>query len=637
MRTIVAFILTSLAAAAQTPADIDRLEKRLADHPENVADRQNLLRALTNTRAVPVERVRAGRRTQILWLIEHQPFSKIFDEPIARLWPHGRLGDSEGFERSVELWKEQAAIPGASTKTIANAALFFDATDRAQAFAILDAAMRDHPEDPDLERARGTLHALAMLGVSGIDDTNNIHYVSSGAMRATPAAIEARREIESSKDAHLIGAAGVALSRIYPPAIPFDLTFGDDDVPALAERWLRRARELAPNDDEWNTSLGDALHTQAQRTLDPAEKIRLLHEAESFLPDNRRNALRLEIANAEFSAGDDAAAERDALAMIENPQGPYDYNLGQTLLGRLAVVHGNTVEGKERLLASLKPPAKFKNPVFQPNMTLAQDIYDAGDREAVVEFLEAARPIWKADHGRIDRMISFVKKAPSADLVQLSQQFPGIEVLRRPAPAFEATDLDGNTWTREQLAGKVVALEFGKAPLAEKVLKDFAARGAVLLQIQDDDTRRRFEVLTNPTIVVIDRQGNVSGFRSGDATEADWRSEFESGFGRGPTPPVILPAPKQAESTDGGRIAWEPVDNAESYVVEWDSRDEKGWIFDHDRTVRVIPTRETSVVLDLAGFTRVRWRVYAVPKFGQPGAVSSWVELEGTPVTKIYK
>jgi hypothetical protein len=157
------------------------------------------------------------------------------------------------------------------------------------------------------------------------------------------------------------------------------------------------------------------------------------------------------------------------------------------------------------------------------------------------------------------------------------------------------------------------------------------------LKVQDDDTKRRFEVLTNPTVVVIDRQGNVTGYRSGPANEADWRTEFENGFGKGSAPPINLPAPKQAEQVEGGRIAWEPVEGAESYVVEWDSREENGWAFDHDGTVHVIPTRETSVVLDLKGFTRVRWRVYAVPRNGQPGIMSAWRELAGQPVTKIYK
>jgi len=326
--------------------------------------------------------------------------------------------------------------------------------------------------------------------------------------------------------------------------------------------------------------------------------------------------------------------------MVDNPLNPNEYNLGQTILGRLAIARGNTAEARDHLLASLKPPAKFKNPIFEPNMTLAQDLYDAGDRASVLAYLEGSRAVWKFDRGRIDRMISFVKKSPSADLLQLSRQFPGSEVLRHPAPAFQAQDSDGNTWTREQLTGKVVALEFGTAPLAEKVSKDFAPRGAVLLQVQDDDTKRRFEVLTNPTLVVIDRQGNVSGFRSGQSTEAEWRNEFESGFGRG-TNPALLPPPRPREpvAAVGGTttLSWEPVENAESYIVEWDSRSERGWIYDADHTVRVIPTRDTSAILDLTGFTRLRWRVYAVPKNGAPGETSAWHELDGASVTKIYK
>jgi hypothetical protein len=393
-------------------------------------------------------------------------------------------------------------------------------------------------------------------------------------------------------------------------------------------------------DNQWNTPLSDAVRQRAQRTNDPREKLRLLAEAYSLAPDNAKRGIQSEMASAEFAAGDDAAAEKDARTMAEAPVNANEYNLGQTLLGRLAAARGNAAEARERLLASVKPPAKFKNPVFEPNMTLAQDVYDAGDKDAVLEFLESARPFWTFDRGRIDRMISFIRKAPSADLVQLSRQFPGNELLRHPSPAFEAKDLDGQTWTREQLSGRVVALEFGKAPLAERVSRDLAGRGVVLLQIQDDDIRRRFEVLTNPTVVIVDRQGNVSAYRSGAATESDWRSEFDTGFGRG-TNPLLLPAPKQLDPAPGtgAKIAltWEAVDGADSYVVEWDYRDEKGWVFDREGTLRVIPAGDTSVMLDLTGFARIRWRVYAVLRNAPPGAASPWRELDGVPVTKIYK
>lgn len=631
MRTIVAFLLTAIAAAAQTPAEIERLEKGLADHPGNHGAYQ---KALTTTEGVPLDQLRTARRALILWLIEHQPESKMFEEPFSLLWLRGRMGDPEGFAEAAQLWRDLAAKP-ASAKALANAALFFRATTPSEGFAILDSVAQEHPGDPELARARGILLASVMLGVSGIGESNNrIRLVTSGANRASSVAKQAFQSIEASKDAHLVGGAGDLLTRGGTIDIPYDFTSGDDDAPALADRWLRRARELAPPGDEWKTPLSTALRQRAQRTNDPSEKLRLLREAYDLAPDAAKRGMQGDMALAEFASGNDALSEQDARALAETPQNPSEYNLGQTLLGRLAIARGNTAQAKELLLASVNPPAKFKNPVFEPNMTLAQDLYDAGDKDAVIAFLEASRNIWKFDRGRIDRMISFVKKAPSADLVQLSRQFPGNEIVRRPAPAFEATDADGNMVTREQLAGKVVALEFGKAPLAEKVSRDFASRGVVLLQIQDDDTRRRFEVLTNPTLVVIDRQGNVSGYRSGAATEADWRNEFESGFGRGPNPST-LPAPKQLDSP--GRIAWEPVENAESYVVEWDPREEQGWVFDRDHSVRVVPTRETSTTLDLTGLTRVRWRVYAVPRNGPAGTASPWREIEAASFTKIYK
>lgn len=631
MRTIVAFLFTTLLGLAQNSPEIERQLQKIAGHPEVAADRVQLLNMLANRNvALAPEKVRELRRAHILWLIEHHPDApNIFEQPQLLLPARGRLADPAGSAEAAGLWQEQAKK--ANPAIVANAAIYLSAIDLPSARAILDQSQNDQA----LARARGWVDAASVLGLSGIGQ--NIQFGSSAALRGSPDAKAARAEIDGATNPYLVGKAGALFARNQVET-PGDLTFGDDDVPTLGERWLRKAMELAPPGDEWKPALAQVLQTKANRTTDPNGKVQLLTEALSLVPDTAKTGILNNLILAEFDAGDDAAALRDAQQLIAGaPKNGYAYMIAQTVLGRLAAANGDLKEAKTHLMASVTMPASIKNALFDPNMTLAQDFYDAGDKASVVEFLEASREVWKADHGRIDRMISFVKKAPSADLVQLSRQFPGTEILRRPAPAFEAKDPDGKSWTREQLAGKVVALEFGTAPLAEKVLQDFAPRGAVLLKVQDDDTKRRFEVLTNPTVVVIDRQGNVTGYRSGAANEADWRVEFESGFGKGPTPPIKMPAPKQAEPSEGGRVAWEPVDGAESYVVEWDSREENGWGFDHDGTVHVIPTRETSVVLDLKGFTRVRWRVYAVPRFGQPGALSPWRELEGLPVTKIYK
>jgi hypothetical protein len=629
MRTIVACLFTAVLCAAQNPAEIERLEKKIAAKPDNVPDRVALLVNLTQPAAgLGPEKIREARRRNILWLIEHHPEADIYKEPPLLIPARGRLADPEGSAEAAGLWKEIAARPDASSTLIANAAIYLRALDLPAARAILDG----RSTDAALSRARGFVEAAAMLGVSGLG--RGVQFGSTAALRATPQAKAARLAIESSADAILIGNAGDLLSHA-PAKIenPYESQSEYDDYLALAERWLRRAIELAPPGDEWKMPLGQTLSVVANRTLDPNGRVALLREADSLIAWGAMPEVIARLALAEFDAGDDAAAERDGeRALASSQKAAFPYNLAQTALGRIAAAKGDLNEAKKRLLASITMPATLKNAVLEPNMTLAQDFYDAGDRDTVIEFLEASRPLWKFDRGRIDRMISFIRKAPSADLLQLSRQFPGNEVIRRAAPAFEAQDLDGKTWTREQLLGKVAALEFGNAPLAEKVSRDFSGRGAVLLRIQDDDTKRRFEVLTNPTVVMIDRQGIVAAFHAGPATEAEWRTEFESGFGGGPNP-ASLPAPKQL--AEG--IAWEAVENAESYVVEWDSRDEKGWIFDQEKTVRVIPTRETSAMLDLNGFTRIRWRVYAVPRSGQPGRASPWREIDGVPFTKIYK
>ncbi len=587
-------------AAAQTPQEIDRLEKAVAARPNDVPPRVALLNALTSHNvSLSPETVRDLRRQHILWLIEHHPeAANIYAGSQLLLPARGRLADPAGSAEAVALWKGIAARPHVTADVLANAAIYLRALDPVFARALLDA----QPADPALSRARGLVDAAAVVGLSGLGQ--NVQFATSQELRYSERANAARAEIEGSTDANLVGKAGVALAS-GQIEVPGDPSLADETL-AFAERCLRRAIELDPPGAEWKPILGQALRTKANRMLDPQEKTRLLAEALTLVGAPAKSGILQSLVLAEFDAGDDAEAERDANLLLANAtKNPNAYSAAETILGRIAAARGDLPEAKLRLRASVLMPNSMKNAAFQPEMTLAQDVYDSGDKDAVLQFLEASRAVWKFDRGRIDRMISFVKNAPAVDLTQLSRQFPGSEVLRRPAPAFTATDRDGKTWTREQLAGKVAALEFGSAPLAEKVARDL---GVLFLRVHDDDVKRRFEVLTNPTVIVIDPQGNVSAFRSGQANEQDWRADFDSGLGKGPNPGA-LPAPKPiANHTEGDRatLSWEPVEYAESYVVEWDPWGEQGWQFDRDKTVRVIPTRDTSAALDFMGFTSLR-------------------------------
>ena len=290
MRTIVAFLSTALLGLAQVarrPPDvrlenapeIERQERKIADHPDSVAERTNLLSLLINRNVgLPSERVRELRRVHILWLIEHHPDApNIFEQPQLLLAARGRLADPAGSAEAVGLWQGLAHEPGAKPAVIANGAIYLAAIDLPSAFALVD----KFQDDPALARARGYVDGAAVLGLSGIGP--NTPFSTSAALRNSPEAKAARIEIDNSTNPYLVGKAGTLLSRGQIEN-PLEVTFGDDDVPTLGERWLRRAIELAPPGDEWKPTLGQALHAKANRTIDPKEKVRLLAEANSLVP-----------------------------------------------------------------------------------------------------------------------------------------------------------------------------------------------------------------------------------------------------------------------------------------------------------------------------------------------------------------
>jgi hypothetical protein len=66
-------------------------------------------------------------------------------------------------------------------------------------------------------------------------------------------------------------------------------------------------------------------------------------------------------------------------------------------------------------------------------------------------------------------------------------------------------------------------------------------------------------------------------------------------------------------------------------VVEWDSRDDKGWISDREGgLLHVIPTGETTAMVEFphpGGTCAGRWRVYAVSAKDGAGRTSEWREF----------
>lgn len=679
MRTIVAFLFAAGVLAAKLgaqpqPAEIiERQEKRLVQNPDDLNARAGLLSQYLGN-SIPIEKAREARRRHITWLIEHHPDADALGRPEATIDPKGEpVADPEGYADAARLWKEQAGKREASPKTIANAAFFLGPSDRETAFTVLDPAWRAHPGDPMVARARARLDVMTMLGVTGMNARGQV--TVNADLRQSPEAVKAREEIDSSTDAVLVGSAGQSLIqllnsiRVEPRRfLPFVSSSPEpEDLSPVAELWLTRARELAPGNTAWNDGLVQVYQRRAGQIQDPRGKVKFLSEADTVANDNQRANLLPNLAMAEFEAGDDAAAARDAQRLLDlAPKSPSNrenmIHAGNTILGRVALAKKDVNEAKERLLASARVAGSPVLNSFGPRMELAQDLLDVGQRDAVLQYLEMCRAFWTYDQGQLDHKIKLVKSPGNPDLIQRWTP-PGMHLVGKKAPTFALKDLSGKEWNLDQLAGKTIALEFfttsckscGEelAMLAsrqelvtlavnvgesEDALREFAGQNHLPMPVLiggKDSAILRYEVDTYPTLAIIDRNGLVALYRAGRG--ANVKADLERGAAGVPIK-TIPSTPVQLTPPDGAVFAgvprkltlnWEPVEGADSYVVEWDYRDAKGWVSEHNGGLTpVIPTREPSATLDFIGARPGRWRVYAVSSAGDAGKTSAWREFE---------
>jgi hypothetical protein len=182
----------------------------------------------------------------------------------------------------------------------------------------------------------------------------------------------------------------------------------------LAVAMLQKARGMEPDSPEWAQQLGNLyqlglsrldgqeLRLQAARALAEFEAALALQANEWqrawLLPDLARTALE---------AGETGTARAYALKALEqaSPPGsplkdePDAVHHGNLVLGRLALQDGHVEEAKARLLASVKTTGSPVMKSFGPNMRLAKELLERGERAVVIEYLQLCSVFWQTgDH-----------------------------------------------------------------------------------------------------------------------------------------------------------------------------------------------------------------------------------------------
>jgi len=83
---------------------------------------------------------------------------------------------------------------------------------------------------------------------------------------------------------------------------------------------------------------------------------------------------------------------------------------GHLVLGRVALAVGDIETAKEELLAAGRTPGSPQLDSFGPNMRLAKDLLEVGERDAVLRYFELCGTFWKLHRERLAAWTADVKE-----------------------------------------------------------------------------------------------------------------------------------------------------------------------------------------------------------------------------------
>lgn len=217
-----------------------QFEEQLKRNPEDIRTRA-LLTAYYHRHAMRRERLK-----NVFWLIEHHPESELLQN-IAFTIPaeDSPISDMASYERAKALWLSISQRTQQNAQVLWNACSFIIQFDPTRTEQLTLAGKALEPNDQRWNERLAFLYSKAVF--------------TGGRMRPQmPATAErdafaqkARQELESSSDPNLIGLAGNSLA----PADPAVRAMRSPDDISFGLKLLKRARELAPNDPQWDAYL----------------------------------------------------------------------------------------------------------------------------------------------------------------------------------------------------------------------------------------------------------------------------------------------------------------------------------------------------------------------------------------------
>ena len=187
--------------------------------------------------------------------------------------------------------------------------------------------------------------------------------------------------------------------------------FGLTD-PTLAAGLLERAAKLEPGSSEWPGRLGD-LHSRTLIGLDDAGQRRAtaaraladFERALALATNDERSMYLADAAEVAFVSGAIEAARKHANELLATAvPGRWDHgnavHHGNTVLGRIALRDGDLEAARRHLLASAAEGSPQLDS-FGPDMDLAKELLEKGERQAVLAYFDSCEKFWELGKERL--------------------------------------------------------------------------------------------------------------------------------------------------------------------------------------------------------------------------------------------
>ena len=82
---------------------------------------------------------------------------------------------------------------------------------------------------------------------------------------------------------------------------------------------------------------------------------------------------------------------------------------GNIILGLVALKQDDVKSAKEYLIKAGSTPGSPQLKTFGPNMSLANELLDKGQKEIVIEYFELCKKFWEMNDGRLDSWIASIR------------------------------------------------------------------------------------------------------------------------------------------------------------------------------------------------------------------------------------